>query len=138
MSVGIKVGSITDEIGTSDFFHAFFCTVSNNLENEGWASRFPSLLGKLYQGSLDASLAKSAISELQQIQSELASFKPEKVVWDIENPNKQPPWGSNISPEITTLANYFVTSTGRDLISTLMEALEDAASNNKPVAIVQC
>lgn len=115
MSVGIKVGSITDEIGTSDFFHAFFSTVSSTLESEGWASRFPALLGKLYQGNLDASLAKSAISELRQIQSELAAFRPDKVVWDIENPNpnKQPPWGSNISPEITSLANYFVTSTGR-------------------------
>lgn len=138
MSVGVKVGSITDEIGTSDFFHAFFSTVSSNLESEGWASRFPVLMGKLYQGNLDASLAKSAISELHQIQSELAAFKPEKVVWDIENPNKKPPWGNNISAEITSLANYFVTSTGRDLISTLIEALEDAASSNKPVAIVQC
>lgn len=138
MSVGIKVGSITDEIGTSDFFHAFFSTVSSNLESEGWASRFPALLGKLYQGSLEADLAKSAIVELNQIQSELAAFKPEKVVWDIENPNKLPPWGCNVSPEITSLANYFVTSTGRDLISTLIEALEDAASSNKPVAIVQC
>lgn len=64
MSVGVKVGSITDEIGTSDFFHAFFSTVSVNLESEGWASRFPTLLGKLYQGNLDASLVKSAISEL--------------------------------------------------------------------------
>lgn len=138
MSVGVKVGRIIDEIGTSDFFHAFFSTVSSNLESKGWASRFPVLLGKLYQGNLDASLAKSAISELHQIQNELAAFKPEKVVWDIENPNKQPPWGNNISAEITSLANYFVTSTGRDLISTLIEALEDAASSNKPVAIVQC
>lgn len=138
MSVGVKVGSITDEIGTSEFFHAFFSTVSSNLESEGWASRFPILLGKLYQGNLDASLAKSAISELRLVQSELVAFKPEKVVWDIENPNKQPPWSSNISPEITSLANYFVTSRGRDLISTLIEALEDAASNNKPVAIIQC
>ncbi|MFM2577669.1 Imm70 family immunity protein [Vibrio fortis] len=138
MSVGIKVGSITDEIGTSDFFHAFFSTISSNLESEGWASRFPVLLGKLYQGNLDASLAKSALLELYQIQSELATFKPEKAVWDIENPKKHPPWGSNISLEITSLANYFVTSTGRDLISTLIEALEDAASSNKPVAIVQC
>ena len=138
MSVGIKVGSITDEIGTSDFFHAFFSTIGCNLETEGWASRFPILLGKLYQGSLEANLANSAISELHQIQRELGAFKPEKVVWDIENPNKQPPWGANISPEITSLANYFVTSTGRDLISTLIEALEDAASGNKSVAIVQC
>jgi hypothetical protein len=67
MSVGIKVGSITDEIGTSDFFNAFFSTVSSNLENEGWASRFPTFLGKLYQGNLEANLAKSAISHLNSL-----------------------------------------------------------------------
>ncbi len=67
MGVGIKVGSITDEIGTSDFFHAFCSTVSANLEKDGWASRFPNILGKLYQGSLDANLANSALSELNQI-----------------------------------------------------------------------
>jgi 2,3-bisphosphoglycerate-dependent phosphoglycerate mutase len=138
MAVGIKVGGITDEIGTPEFFHAFFSTVSGNLEKEGWASRFPAVLGKLYQGNLDATSAKSALSELIQIKNELSNFKPDMVVWDIENPNKQPPWGSNISTDITSLADYFVTSTGRNLISTLIEALEDAASSNKPVAIVRC
>lgn len=138
MTVGIKVGSITDEIGTSEFFHAFFSTVSRNLERDGWATRFPVLLGKLYQGNLDSGLAKSAISELHCIRAELSKIKPENVVWDIEDSNAQPPWGSRISPEITSLANYFVTSTGRDLISTLIEALEDSAASNKPAAIVQC
>ncbi len=138
MSVGIKVGSITDEIGTSDFFHAFFSTVSANLESEGWATRFPVVLGKLYQGDLEASLANQAISELAQIQKELSQLEPSRVVWDIEHPSRQPPWGNEISSEITSLANYFVTSTGRDLISTLIEALEDAAKGNKSAAIVQC
>lgn len=46
MAVCIKVGSIIDEIGTSDFFHAFFSTVSYNLE-EAWGSRFPVLFKHL-------------------------------------------------------------------------------------------
>ena len=36
-----------------------------------------------------------------------------------------PPWESNISADITDLSNYFVTSTGRDLISSLKEILEE-------------
>ena len=138
MAVGIKVGNIIDEIGTSDFFHAFFSTVSANLESKGWGTRFPNVLGELYQGHVDTKLVKSAISELNKIQSELAELKPDKLVWDIENPNKQPPWGTDISPEITSLSNYFITSTGRDLILILMEALEDADKNNLPLSIVQC
>ena len=137
MAVGIKVGSITDEIGTPAFFHAFFSTVSSNLE-DGWGSRFPVLFKNLYQGNLDAGLAATAIKELNQVKEELAAIAPDKVVWDIEDRSTQPPWGSHISPGITSLANYFVTSTGRDLISTMIEALDDAATQNKPVSIVQC
>lgn len=137
MAVGIKVGSITDEIGTSDFLHAFFSTVSYNLEG-GWGSRFPTLLNNLYQGDLEAGLAESALAELKQVKGELATLSPEHVVWDIEDLSKKPPWDSDISPDITSLANYFVTSTGRDLIAILIEALDEAARHSRPAAIVQC
>lgn len=137
MTVGIKVGSITDEIGTGDFFHAFFSTVSGNLEPNGWGSKFPTIMNKLYQGNLSAKEAFAALEELKEIKSLLSVFSTNKVIWDIEAPEKQPPWGGLISPEITSLANYFVTSTGRDLITTLIEALEDASNSQKPVEIVQ-
>lgn len=137
MAVGIKVGSITDEIGTSDFFHAFFSTVSGNLESDGWGSKYPVLMKKLYQGNLSAKDASKAVDELKEIKILLADFSPNKMIWDIENSEKQPPWGDRISKEITSMANYFVTSTGKDLISTLIEALEDSANSQKPVEIVQ-
>ena len=137
MAVGIKVGSITDEIGTSDFLHAFFSTISSNLEPKGWGSKFPILMNNLYQGSISSSEATEAIKELNTIRKELSKFPPSKVVWDIEDKSKQPPWGKNISKDITSLENYFVTSTGRDLITTLLEALEDAVQKTKQVDIVQ-
>ena len=137
MAVGIKVGSITDEIGTADFFHAFFSTISATLEDR-WGARFPVLLNQLYQGSLPHSQASAALSELAQISSELAAFPPSAVVWDIDDRDKQPPWGDNISEDITNLANYFVTSTGRDLIMTVTEALDDLRSNGGSAEIVQC
>lgn len=40
--------------------------------------------------------------------------------------SKQPPWGANISEEITDLSNYFVTSSGEDLIILLKHALDKA------------
>jgi 2,3-bisphosphoglycerate-dependent phosphoglycerate mutase len=45
------------------------------------------------------------------------------VVWDFEQRNVRPPWGDNISPTITSLADYFVTSDGRDLLAVIEEAL---------------
>lgn len=125
MAVGIQLGSITDEIGTGDFFYAFFSTVSGNLEPKGWGSRFPTLLKKLYRGEVQQKDATTALDELEQIKTELAQLSPDKVIWDIEDRKKNPPWGNNISPDITNLSNYFVTSTGRDLIGLLTEVLEE-------------
>lgn len=123
MTVGIEVGSIVDEIGSSDFFHAFFSTVSVRLEPE-WGGRFPNLMRHLYDGEIRQEAAADALAELSVIRAELAKFKPDQVVWDANDRSKVPPWGSKISPTITDLSNYFVTSTGRDLIATLAEALE--------------
>ena len=123
MGVGIQVGNITDEIGTPDFLHAFFSAVSSNLE-AGWGERFPVLMNKLYQGELLKRDAEPALEELAIVERELSQLPPNMVVWDCDDLSKQPPWGRNISPDITNLSNYFVTSAGRDLIGTLREALE--------------
>jgi hypothetical protein len=136
MAIGLELGSITDEVGTSEFFHAFFSTISGNLEPRGWGSRFPNLLGKLYQGELTQDDAKPALSELGVITSELAKLPPSKVIWDIEHRDRQPPWGSKISTDITDLSNYFVTSTGRDLIGVLKEVLEELRDRGGSLKVV--
>jgi 2,3-bisphosphoglycerate-dependent phosphoglycerate mutase len=64
--------------------------------------------------------------ELKKIQLELQAFSPDKVVWDIDDLSKQPPWGKNISNDITNLSNYFVTSDGEDFITIFFNALEKA------------
>ena len=136
MSVGIKVGSIIDEIGTSDFFHAFFSTVSGNLE-PGWGMRFPALMNKLYQGELQQQDADAALVELAEAEQALSKLPPSRVVWNFEDRSKQPPWGKNIAPTITSLANYFVTSTGRDLLSTLREAIQALKDEGGAAQIVR-
>ena len=125
MTVGIELGSIIDEIGTADFLHAFFSTISGNLELMGKGTRFPIFMNKLYKGELAQTDAVGGLKELAIIKSELSLLKPNKVIWDIQNRKKLPHWGDNISKEITDLSNYFVTSTGRDLISSLTEILEE-------------
>jgi len=83
-------------------------------------------MNELYQGTLDKANIEAATEELKKIQSELREFQPDKVVWDIEDLSKQPPWGTNISSDITDLSNYFVTSSGDDFITMFFHALEKA------------
>ncbi|MNJ03822.1 hypothetical protein D3C73_1643020 [compost metagenome] len=48
------------------------------------------------------------------------------MIWDYEDLSKQPPWGSEISPEITNLSNYFVTGHGEDFFEVILRAIDEA------------
>jgi 2,3-bisphosphoglycerate-dependent phosphoglycerate mutase len=131
MAVGIRVCPIIDEIGSPSFVHAFFSTISFHCESSGWGSRFPHLIKELYQGHLSYTNAASALIELKEAKTHLSTLSPSKIVWDIENTQAQPPWGTEIATSITSLGNYFVSSTGRDVFDLLQEALEAAAEEKK-------
>lgn len=137
MTVGIKIKNTITEIGTGAFLHAFFSTVSYHLEPKGWGSVYPVTMKKLYQGQLESEDANEASREMKEIQKKLARFTPNQVVWDIEDMKKKPPWGDNVSDHIMSLANYFVTSTGRDLIGALIEDLEYLGRKGGTLTIIQ-
>jgi hypothetical protein len=136
MAVGIRVGSITDEIGAPSFLHAFFSTISAHCEPKGWGTRFPYLMNELYRGRLPAAHATGALAELREAKTSLSKLPSSAVVWDVENRAARPPWGDRIAPEITDLGNYFVSSTGRDVFELLEEALS-AAAEEKTDAIIE-
>lgn len=112
-----------------------FSTVSYHLEENGWGSKYPFLLNKLYQGKLESENISKALEELEDIKEQLKNYSPSQVVWDIEDISKRPPWGDNISEEITDLSNYFVTSDGEDFIKILKSALEKGLKTNSDVYI---
>ena len=112
---------------TADFLHAFFSTVCGRLENGKWGSRFPHLMNELYQGVLPVKHLAAGTEELSQIKQELAQFAPDQVI--------TPPWGDNISEDITDLSNYFVTSEGEDFLSVFAAALDKAQQRNASLKI---
>ena len=93
-------------------------------------------MNELYQGELCSNHISAAINELEQIKQGLAKLSPDKVIWDIENLSAQPPWGTDISSDITNLSNYFVTSDGEDFITIFSHALEKAEDLNYGLKIV--
>ena len=107
--VSFRVGCMMYEIGTASFLHSFFSTVAYRLENNRWGSKFPVIMNELYQGKLSFENVPAAKEELTQIKKALTKLSPNKVIWDIEDLSKQPPWGDNISEKISSLGNYFIT-----------------------------
>lgn len=128
--VGFKVKFYWYQIGSADFLHSFFSTVAYRLENKEWGSRFPVIMKKLYQGTISWIDIDEAVKELKTIKKELQTFSPDKLIWDIDDLSKQPPWGNNISKDITDLSNYFVTSDGEDLIDVFFKALKKSKEVN--------
>lgn len=122
-------------IGTADFLHAFFSTVCGRLENGKWGSRFPHLMNELYQGALPVKHLAAGTEELSQIKQELAQFAPDQVIWDIDDRSLTPPWGDNISDDITDLSNYFVTIEGEDFLSVFAAVLDKAQQRNASLKI---
>lgn len=135
MSVGFKVHFYWYQVGTADFLHSFFSTIAYNLEKNKWGEKFPTIMNKLYEGELKNDELFKAVEELQTIKIELKNYSIDKVIWDIDDLTKQPPWGDNISSDITDLSNYFVTSDGEDLITVLQHALEKAIKLKKNLTI---
>jgi hypothetical protein len=137
MTVGIKLGSVVDEIGASSFLNAFFSTVAGLLENSNPGSVFPVIGIDFYNGKIDTDKLDQALNELQSIRSELMKFSPNAVIWSLEDRSKLPPWGKNISPEISSMANYFVTSTGKDMFEVFFEILDHAIKTQRSIEIVE-
>lgn len=135
MAVGFKVDFFWYQIGSGDFLHSFFSTVAVNLEDGKWGKRFPVIMNDLYKGKIDNKKVKKAIKEVEKIKTELKKITPDKVVWDIDDLTKQPPWGDEISTDITDLSNYFVTSDGEDFLSIFMNALNEAKEMNTSIEI---
>ena len=122
-------------IGTADFLHSFFSTVCGRLESGKWGSRYPYLMNELYQGVLPVEHLAAGADELARIKQELAQFAPDQVIWDIDDRSLTPPWGDNISDNITDLSNYFVTSEGEDFLTVFAAALDKAQQRNAPLKI---
>lgn len=135
MSVAAVAGEHTVEIGTPSFLKAFFSTVFAVLEAPGWGTRYPVLMRDFYQGRVAAALVATLADELSALRVALASHPPAAVVWDFERREARPPWGDAISSDITSLADYFVTSEGKNLLGELISLSEYASSRSLDVRI---
>lgn len=136
MAVGFRIDFLWYQVGHGDFLHSFFSTICYHLEGGHWGAKYPYLMNKMYQGNLAWEDVKFAREELTCIRNDLSKLAPSKVVWDIDDLAKRPPWGDNISNDITDLSNYFVTSDGRDLISVIFKVFDEAEAEKHKIEIV--
>jgi len=123
MAVGFFVAPIFYKVGSGDFLNSFFSTIYIKLEHSDWGSKYPIVMNDLYNGVIDKKKTSKALTELENLKKGFALLSPEEIVWDFENLKASPPWGADISSDITDLSNYFITSDGDNLLDVLKKAL---------------
>ena len=121
----VSHGTILTEIGPGGLVHSLFSTIASRLEAGKWGSRFPMVMGDLYQGRpLHPATAETALKEWREIESGLSALPPSSVIWDIEQPGSKPPWGDNYGPHVTSMANYYSTKNGLNFVKEIGDNLE--------------
>lgn len=124
MTIGMKQGSVVTEIGPGGLLHSLLSTVAVHLEGGRWGDKYPLIMGEFYQGCLLSNNAEPALLEMREIQEKLRTLTPDKVVWDIESPNTAPPWGKSYGPHVKNMADYYITTTGRNLVDEIIDNIE--------------
>ncbi|MBF0819827.1 Imm70 family immunity protein [Streptococcus acidominimus] len=135
MSVGLMVGYNWWTVGEGSFFNSFFSTVYVRLENNKWGSKYPVIMNRLYWGEVPLEEIEAGIAELLSIQKELENFLPQEIVWDFEDLSATPPWSDNIAPHITNLSQYFITSSGSDLLEVILTSFKFSIEKGKNVIV---
>ena len=133
--VGFFVDPMFYTVGSGDFLNSFFSTVYIKLEKSKWGSKYPIIMNDLYSGKIEKEKINEAQAELDALKKHLAKFSPKEIVWDFD-PNALPPWGSDISSEITDLSNYFVTSEGENLLDVLEKAMNTSIEIEEDLEIM--
>jgi len=138
LGVDFVVGRHGWEVGAASFLHSFFSTISYHLEPRGWGTKYPELMTELHDtGQLSQEHASKVITDLHEIRAQLSRLSPERIIWTIDDLKMHPPWGDQMAPTITNLANYFITSDGQNLFDVLLAALEELSSKGEGVLQIE-
>lgn len=135
MTVGIIVDFLWFPIGADSFLYSFFSTICYRLEHQKWGKKFPVVMNELYSGSLSYGSIKICLREIESIERKFKRLAPSAVVWTLENLDEKPPWGEDISENIMSLAEYFITCDGKNLFEVLKTALKEAEVEQVDVRI---
>jgi 2,3-bisphosphoglycerate-dependent phosphoglycerate mutase len=135
MAIHLTTSHSTFEIGSSDLLRSFFDSIDVHLTKGIFGSKYPAVLGKFQEGHLPLEDLDRAEEELKHIRKRLGKIAPDKLIWDKYDRSQRPPWGDNISAEITSLASYYVTADGEDLFEVLYQAIAQARKERSGITI---
>lgn len=121
MRISCTNGMASVNVGNSEIWKALVSTVNTLLKKQSLS--ISKGIAFFNSGSCISSECLETARQINLIRDALSAFKPNEVVFDEKNPSYRASWANNISPVITSCANYFITADGHDLLSELVGLL---------------
>lgn len=121
-------------LGGSDTWQTLCSTICYHLAS--FEQQVPHVFDFIKKGYCSSKECLSAAREFNLVRDHLSQIKPDQIIYDYKNPEKQPPWGDKISPIITSCANYLTTGDGDDLLAEIVKILTYAAYAKVNVEII--
>ena len=133
--VGFYSAHLWYPVGSSDLLHSFFSTVSVRLEDAGWGSGFPVLMGDLYDEGIAPSAVAKALHEWARVRAGLGTLPASAMVWDCEDLDASVPLEYTPPTQAETLLDCFTTCEGENLVDMLGRALTQARQERAQLRI---
>lgn len=109
------------DVGAGNIWKSVYSTVISCLGRK--RKDFQLAYSFLETGNCDGKNGYMVARQINLIRDELSRYAPDKAVYDIDNLQITPPWKGNISPVVTSCANFFTTADGKDLFYEIVSIL---------------
>ena len=123
----------TVDVGTKDIFYSLYSTIKVRLE---LLDDIEIAIKFMDCGICNYGDALECARQFNLIRDRLSQISPKDAVYDLNDLTKKAPWVDNISPTVTSCANLFTTSDGRDLLFEIVSILTYAHYKKVMVSII--
>ncbi len=120
--------------GTSDNWFSLVSTVDKRLKH--CSKDISTAIDFLHSGECCTKDALKTAEQFNIIRTELSKLEPNQIVYDANKPNEEAPWKNNISPTVTSCADFYTTADGKDLLSEIINILTYAGTNGVSVELI--
>ena len=134
MNISSRDGKQSFSLGGSDTWQTLCSTIRYRLAS--YEKQIPNVFAFIEKGHCSSQDCLNTAREFNLARDLLSQINPKQIVYDYNSPEKQPPWGDNISPVITSCANYLTTGDGDDLLAQIVKILTYAAYAKSSIDVV--
>ena len=122
------------DVGGSDIWFSLYSTVETRL---GSAKRkVPLAFAFMKTGKCAPKDGLETARQFNLIRDELSKYPPNKAVYNLNAPKKDAPWKNNLSQVITSCANLYTTSDGKDMLFETVSILTYAGIKGVAVEVM--